>query len=69
MKIEEVKFFDKKSALHGKKFASCVSVKSEIILRKFEKFCRRFEKRIADMHLMSKFNKIIYFRYMLLIFP
>ena len=45
MKIEEVKFFDKKSALHGNKFASCVAVKSEIILRKFEKFCRRFKKR------------------------
>ena len=45
MKIKEVKFFDKKSALHGNKFASYVAVKSEIILRKFEKFCRRFEKR------------------------
>ena len=45
MNIKEVKFFDKKSAWHGNKFASCVAVKSEIILRKFEKFCRRFKKR------------------------
>ena len=74
MNIKQVKFFDKKSALHGNKFASCAAVKSEIILRKFEKFCRKFEKRKVYfyrqyMHLMKEFNKGIFFCYMILIFP